>query len=89
MTEGELEQQLKIDGYSQICVHEDQANFEYPDHDHPVDTAYVVLRGNMVVRLNGKEHAVREGDRLDIAKNVVHWARMGEQGCKFLVGVRI
>lgn len=89
MAPEQWEQQLINDGYGQVCVHEDHANFEYPDHDHPVDTAYIVLKGQMVVRVNGKEQVVREGERLDIAKNAVHWAKMGEKGCRFLVGVRI
>jgi len=85
----QFEQQLINDGYSQIMIHEDPPDREYPDHDHPIDTAYVVVEGTMVVRMDGTERTVKQGERLDIGKNVMHWAKIGSEGCKFLIGVRM
>lgn len=89
MTQEQWEQQLKSDGYSQVAQHKDPPNFEYPEHSHPVDTSYVVLQGNMVVQMEGQEQVVGEGQRLDIGKQVVHWARVGAEGCTFLIGIRM
>lgn len=89
MTEGELEQGLIAQGYEQVCVHKDAPNFEYPSHDHPVDTAYGVLAGEMTVWIKDREHIVKKGQQLEIGKHVEHRALMGKEGCKFLVGVRI
>ncbi len=85
----EKEQELKRDGYTQVTVHKDPPDFEYPQHDHPVDTAYVVLNGEMMVRMDGTEYSLKAGERLDIRKYVAHFARMGKQGCEFLVGVKV
>lgn len=85
----QAEAQLKTNGYSEVAFHEDPPDFEYPEHDHPVDTAYIVTKGEMAVFLEGAERKMREGDRLDIGKHILHSAKIGGAGCTFLIGVRI
>lgn len=89
MTPKDWEQQLLRDGYTGVALHKDPPNFEYPEHAHPVDTGYVVLQGEMVVIIEGKDYAVGLGQRLDIGKQVAHQARIGKDGCSFLVGVKM
>lgn len=85
----EWKTQLEKEQFGQLWVHEDPAGHLYEEHSHPVDTAYVVLKGSMVVWLTEIEHKVGEGERLDIAKHVSHRAKIGPEGCKFLIGCRI
>ncbi len=89
MSETRWETQLKKEGFSQVALHEDPPSFSYSDHSHPIDTAYVVLHGEMQVWLDGKEHVIKEGGRLDIKKHVVHSAKIGQEGCKFLIAIRV
>jgi quercetin dioxygenase-like cupin family protein len=86
MAPHDFEQQLIRDGYNKVSTHVDKAGYEYPDHCHPVDTAHVVLKGEMTVWFNGQEKVVKEGERLDVGKEVVHRAKIGPKGCTFLVG---
>lgn len=89
MTTTHWEEQLKADGFNQVTTHKDPAGYEYPDHAHPVDTAHVVLKGSMTVWFDDKEHTVRKGERLDVSKGTVHQAKIGSEGCSFLIGIRM
>lgn len=89
MTTQDWEQQLIKDGYTSVTLHKDPPDFKYPEHDHPVDTAYVALKGSMVVKMAGKDFAVEEGQRIDIGKQVIHEACVGKEGCSFLIGVKV
>ncbi len=89
MPKAQWEATLKKEGFSQVALHEDPPDFFYSDHSHPVDTAHVVLRGGMQVWFDGKEHSVKEGDRLDVKKHAVHSAKIGPDGCKFLTAIRV
>jgi len=89
MTLEEWKQKLTEGHFGELWVHTDPPGREYSEHTHPVDSVYVVLKGAMTVLLQGKEQVVGEGQRLDIAKEVLHTATIGSQGCTFLMGVRI
>ena len=80
---------LLEDGFRQQWVHRDLAGYFYAAHEHPVDTAHVVLQGSMTIVVEGKENEVSSGERFDVAKNVVHQATIGPRGCVFLIGVRV
>ena len=89
MTMQQWEEQLKTDGFNQVTEHKDPPGYEYPDHSHPVDTAHVVLKGSMRVWFDGREHIVKDGGRLDVGKHTIHKAKIGPDGCTFLIGVRM
>lgn len=77
------------DGYGQYWVHTDKPEYFYARHDHPIDTAYVVFVGSMVVEMDGQPHVFNAGERFDVPKHVFHSAKIGPQGCTFLIGVRV
>ena len=77
------------DGYSQHWVHTDKAGYFYAMHNHPIDTAYVVLTGSMGVEVDGEMRVFNAGERFDAPKHVFHSAKIGPKGCTFLIGVRV
>ena len=89
MTLDEWKQKLTEEHFGELWVHTDPPGHEYSEHSHPVDTAHVVLKGAMTVWSEGKEAVVCEGQRLDIAKQIPHTAKIGPKGCTFLIGVRM
>lgn len=89
MTIEDWEGQLIKDGYANVTLHKDPADFKYPEHSHPVDTAYAILKGDMIVKMEGKDFAIGQGQRIDITKQVIHEALVGKDGCSFLVGVKV
>lgn len=82
------EKQLEVEGFSQIYVHQDPPFLEYPEHEHPVRTAHVILSGGMTIWSGGREVELRAGDRFDVLADVLHAARIGSEGCVFLIGIR-
>lgn len=81
--------QLEQEGFREKWVHTDAPGYEYSEHTHPVDTTYVVLEGNMIVRIGGQDREVCTGDRFDVTKNTIHSAKVGPKGCTFLIGVKV
>jgi quercetin dioxygenase-like cupin family protein len=86
MTEKELAAQLKREGFSHTYIWEDEPYKRYPDHKHPLQTANVILNGEVTITVEGKSNTYRAGDRCDIPANTVHSAVMGPRGCRYLVG---
>ena len=88
MPEDELIAQLQREGFTHTFVWEDGPNARYPDHTHRVQTAHIILSGEMTLTMNGVSQTYHAGDRLDVPANAVHCAIMGPKGCRYLVGER-
>ena len=57
----------------------------YPEHAHEHDEIRIVLSGSMKLGVNEKEVILNKGDRLELPKNTVHWAKpLGSKKCVML-----
>jgi mannose-6-phosphate isomerase-like protein (cupin superfamily) len=82
-----FERQLRDEGFRRVYTWEDDAHAFYPDHTHPVDTAHVVLEGEMTLTVGGTTKTYTAGERPpDVPARAVHSARMGPAGCRYLIG---
>ena len=88
MNEQQLVAKLVSEGFLHTYVWEDAPNVRYPDHTHGVETAHIILRGEMSLTMAGETKTYREGERCDVPANAVHSARMGPKGCRYLIGER-
>jgi quercetin dioxygenase-like cupin family protein len=88
MNLGDLEKQLRSEGFAHTYVWEDGPSAFYPDHTHATATAHIILEGEMTVTSQGKTETCKVGDRFDVPAHTVHSARMGSQGCRYLIGER-
>jgi len=88
MNEANLIAQLVGEGFSHTCVWEDVPNARYPNHTHGVETAHIVLSGEMTLTMDGVSKTFCEGERSDVPANAVHAARIGPHGCRYLIGER-
>ena len=86
MNEEERVAQLVNEGFSHTYVWEDVPNARYPNHTHGVDTAHIILSGEMTLTMDGVTRTYRVGERCDVPANAVHSARMGPKGCRYLIG---
>jgi quercetin dioxygenase-like cupin family protein len=82
----ELEKQLRSEGFPHTYVWEDRPDRRYSDHTHPVETAHIILEGEMTLTMNGRSTTYRAGERCDVPAGAVHAARMGPAGCRYLIG---
>ena len=78
--------QLREEGFTDVYVWQDGANVTYPDHQHPDVSAHIILEGEMTLTVHGQARTYRPGERFDIPAKTAHAARMGPEGCKYLVG---
>jgi quercetin dioxygenase-like cupin family protein len=79
--------QLRDEGFGRVYAWEDAAHASYPDHTHAVDTAHIILDGAMILTCGGTTRTYRAGERPpDVPAGAVHSARMGPDGCRYLIG---
>ena len=86
LNEKELRKQLEAEGFSHAFVWQDGPNAFYTDHTHAGLTAHIILDGEMTLAMDGKSETYRAGQRCDVPAGATHSARMGPQGCRYLIG---
>ena len=82
----ELESQLHSEGFRHTYVWDDGPDRRYSDHTHPVETAHIILEGEMTLTIGGQSITYGAGERCDVPAGAVHAARMGPAGCRYLIG---
>jgi quercetin dioxygenase-like cupin family protein len=87
MKNGSPEQQLREEGFRRVYVWEDGPSATYSDHTHAVDTAHIILEGEMTLTCGGESRTYGAGERPpDVPAGAVHSARMGPRGCRYVIG---
>ncbi len=86
MDEKQLAEQLRKEGFVHTYVWQDGPNAHYPDHTHAMETAHIILTGEMTLTMAGRAETYRAGQRCDVPAGAIHSARMGPQGCRYLIG---
>jgi quercetin dioxygenase-like cupin family protein len=82
----DLEKQLHSEGFRHTYVWEDSPNQRYSDHTHPVETAHIILEGEMTLTMDGRSSTYRAGERCDVPAGTIHAAHIGPAGCRYLIG---
>jgi len=80
--------ELRADGYNPIEVYEAEPNEEDLDHSHTFDTYIVMLSGEMLLRMDGKEKVLRANEEIFIPKGTTHYSKVMKNGCKFIIAER-
>ncbi len=86
MTEAEAKTQLEAEGCRNISAWLDSPDFFYSDHSHTEATSHIVVSGRMSLTMNGVEHQLGPGDRIDIPAMTIHSVVMGPAGCTYVSG---
>ena len=81
-----LERQLHDEGFLHTFVWQDGPQASYSDHTHPLETAHIILEGEMTLTAGGQTRTYTAGERCDVPAGAVHSAKMGTTGCRYLVG---
>lgn len=77
---------LESEGFSHVYVWQDHPNAFYPDHAHLGESAHIILDGEMTLTMRGNARTYRTGERVDVPGGTVHSAKMGPDGCRYLIG---
>ena len=83
-----MPKRLPREGFRHTYVWQDGPHVSYPDHTHPVETAHIILSGEMMLTMDGESRTYRAGERCDVPARAVHSARIGPSGCRYLIGER-
>ena len=81
-----IEAQLHAEGFGHTYVWQDGPGAAYAEHTHAVETAHVILEGEMTLVMAGRSETYRVGQRCDVPAGAAHAARMGPRGCRHLIG---
>ncbi len=73
----ELEKQLHSEGFGNAYIWEDRPDRRYSDHAHRVETAHIILEGEMTLTVDGRSTTYGPGERCDVPAGTVHATRMG------------
>lgn len=82
-----LRRHLEAEGY-EVTVWRDPADRRYDPHRHGDDERLQVLRGRIVLRVDGRDFPLGPGDGLELPRGVVHSARAGPDGAVYLIARR-
>ena len=88
MDEKKLAEKLRHEGFQHTYAWHDGPDAFYPEHTHETETAHIILSGEMTLTMNGKSQTYGPGERCDVPAGAAHSARMGQQGCNYLIGER-
>jgi len=84
MDEKELAKKLEHEGFGHTYVWQDGPNAHYPDHTHAMETAHIILSGEMTLTMSGRTKTCGAGDRCDVPAGATHSARSGAPGLPLL-----
>jgi quercetin dioxygenase-like cupin family protein len=84
-----LKQTLEKEGFPHIYEWSDGPGTEYPAHSHKGAVSMYILDGGLTFRFEQEEKVLKQGDRFDVPVDKEHTAKVGSEGCTFLVGEMI
>jgi len=84
-----LEKQLHDEGFPHTYVWQDSPNAFYSDHTHAVETAHIILDGEMTLTQGAETRTFGAGERCDVPAGALHSAKMGPRGCRYLIGEKL
>jgi quercetin dioxygenase-like cupin family protein len=88
MDTAEFESTLGRDGFNEIQTKTLPAGYSVTEHHHPFDVRALVIAGEIVLTVDGVQHAYREGDVFVMAAGREHRENVGPAGVRYVVGRR-
>lgn len=82
-----LRRQLESQGF-EVTTWRDPADRTYGAHSHPDDERLCVVRGRIVLRVDGRDFDLGPGDLLELPRGTVHSAQAGPEGALYLIARR-
>lgn len=90
MNEPSIEEQwrrkLLNEGFDNVYIWRDSPDVIYPDHTHPFVSAHVILEGEMTIVSERHGRILKPGDRFDVLPGTIYSVKMGDKGCRYIIG---
>lgn len=82
-------EKLASAGFKHIFDWRDAPRTIYPEHAHRDKVAFYIVKGSINMNINGEPCTFKVGDYCDMQPGVKHSAKVGDEGCTFVVGEMI
>lgn len=89
MNKNHLKDILKKEGFRRIYEWKDEPGTEYPPHEHKDKVTFYVIDGRLTFYIDNKVIELKKGDRFDVSVRKEHTAKVGSEGCSYIVGEMI
>lgn len=80
---------LKDEGFVHVYDWYDKPDVEYPAHAHKGKVAIYITQGSVTFWFGQEEVVLPAGARFDVPVGVEHVAKVGPDGCTYVVGEMI
>lgn len=84
-----LKKELEAKGFPHIYEWHDEAGTDYPAHMHKGEVSMYILDGGLTFWFEDETVVLFVGDYFDVSVGKEHVAKVGDDGCTFLVGEMI
>lgn len=84
--ENMIKERLRHEGFRNIFTHTDRPGAYYPEHTHKNITCHIVIDGEIEITSGGTTRTYRAGERFDLPAGEVHSAKVGQEGCTYILG---
>ena len=81
-----LKQKPAEEGFLHIYEWKDEPGTKYPAHAHKGKVTLYILEGCLTFNFGEKVVTLKEGDRFNVPIGEGHTAKVGKNGCLYLVG---
>ncbi len=85
----DIKKRLQKYGYLVIYEYDDPPNEEFPDHIHEGEELAVIISGSLEVKMDGVDYFLKAGDEIVFPAKMIHSAKVGPNGCVYVVGEKI
>ncbi len=89
MNNESIKDELIVEGFAHVYEWTDEPNTEYLEHAHKGRVSFYITKGSILMILDGVHTIIRQGDRFDVPIGIPHTAKVGDDGCTFIVGEEI
>jgi quercetin dioxygenase-like cupin family protein len=89
MDKDTLRKNLEEKGFPHIYEWHDDAGTEYPVHAHKGEVSMYIIDGGLTFWFGDEEKLLSAGDYFEVPVGKEHTAKVGNEGCTFLVGEMI
>jgi mannose-6-phosphate isomerase-like protein (cupin superfamily) len=84
-----IKQKLRDEGFVHVYEWTDKPGTKYPSHTHKGKVSFYVMSGSIQMKIAGIEVTVSAPERMDVPVGLAHTAKVGDEGCAYIVGEEI
>lgn len=82
----EIIARLENEGFSPVYEWYDEPHTVHAEHSHEEAHSIVVAEGQITFSVDDTDTTLGPNERIDVPARTLHCARVGHEGCKYVIG---